>query len=106
MDLNETDHTGLYEAAIEPIEYICQMFKQDGLSRADCWSLAATIAVELAANNTLTTRIRVFFNNSPTSVDILPGDIPYYIGRKDCPTSPDISDYDKENNPFKVFDTL
>ena len=53
IDLDEADHAGLYEGAIQPIEYICEMFAQDGLSRADCWSLAATIAIEQAANNTL-----------------------------------------------------
>ena len=81
-------------------------FHDCGLSRADCWSLAATIAVEQGANNTLTSRVRGFFNNNPTQVDLFAGDIPYYIGRKDCPTSPDISDYDKLNNPFRLFDTF
>ena len=37
IDLSNPDNKGLYEGAIEPIEYICQMFYDDGLSRADCW---------------------------------------------------------------------
>eukprot|EP01083_Nonionella_stella_P224583 799307_1 len=80
IKLDDAEHFGLYEGAINPIEYICDFYSGQ-LSRADCWALAATVAIELAANNTLSNPARTLFNLNPSHVDILPGDIPYFIGR-------------------------
>eukprot|EP01084_Bolivina_argentea_P223187 377650_1 len=103
IERNAPDNAGLVEGAIEPIQPICDIFKDVGLSTADCWMLAATIAIELSANNTLTSFARGVFGFNPTTVDLLPGDIPYLIGRKDCPTSPFTPD-NFEFHPFKTTD--
>ena len=66
-------------------------------------SLAATVAVEVAGNNTLTTSVRGLFGLNPTTVDILPGDIDYLIGREDCDTSPN-NDNPTLFNPFNALD--
>eukprot|EP01084_Bolivina_argentea_P223183 377646_1 len=103
IKFDEPDHKGLYEGAIEPLEPICEIFYEKGLSRADCWALSATFAVEIGANNSLNTVLRGPFGLDPTTLDILPGDIPYLIGRKDCDTSPYASD-DAQFIPFKATD--
>eukprot|EP01084_Bolivina_argentea_P004668 8858_1 len=83
----------LYQAAIEPIEEICNKYinygnnnngggsvNEDYFSRADCWALAGTIAVELAAKElTFSQGIGLEIYASINS-----SDIPYYYGRKDC----------------------
>eukprot|EP01084_Bolivina_argentea_P313197 542353_1 len=103
IKLDHPDHKGLYEGAIDPIEDICAFFYDAGLSRADCWALAATFAIEQAANNTLTTLFLRILGLNPTTVDILPGDIPYLIGREDCDTSPETAE-DVGFEPFLTTD--
>eukprot|EP01084_Bolivina_argentea_P223186 377649_1 len=103
IKFDEPDHKGLYEAAVEPLEPICELFYETGLSRADCWALAGTVAVEIGAENSLNTIIRHPFGLDPTISDITPGDIPYLIGRKDCPTSPHAAP-DAIFIPFKATD--
>lgn len=97
LKMDHPDHKGLKEGAVEPIEDICALYYDKGLSRADCWALAATVAVEVGANNTLSNKIRAIVGSNPTTVDLLPGDIPYLIGRQDCDTSP-------ETKPGFVFE--
>eukprot|EP01084_Bolivina_argentea_P164846 286523_1 len=88
MNLNDPQHAGLNEGAIIPLEPICDSFSHKGLSYADCWSLAATFALELAAEKAVDTLAPFGIVNN---LEIIPGDIPYYIGRDDCSTSPTTS---------------
>eukprot|EP01083_Nonionella_stella_P285861 972992_1 len=90
IEMDSIDNLGLRIGAIEEIEDICYSYKiANGLSTADCWSLASTVAVEITANRTKTTQLRAFIPGfNPEEEDIKVGDIPYLIGRKDCHTSP------------------
>ena len=82
IDITSLDNVGLYEGAILPFNNICSKYKLNyGLSIADCWALAATFSVEISADKTDEEWLRL--GQTPPIQTVFPGDIPYYIGRKD-----------------------
>jgi len=75
IGLANDKNAGLASSSIAPLENIYNSgWNTRGLSRADFWALAATIAVQYA-------------HELDNSGDTLPN-IPFYVGRQDCPTSP------------------
>eukprot|EP01084_Bolivina_argentea_P223729 378485_1 len=73
---------GLLNVALEifkPIGFVCAGYQQY-IGRADCWALAATIAVEFASEQLQWHRS----SNITIEPAIKRGDIPYYYGRSDC----------------------
>eukprot|EP01084_Bolivina_argentea_P248696 416060_1 len=55
IGLDNSRNDILFDAAIEPIQPICDEYMdKDGLSRADCWALAGTIAAEWASEQLFT----------------------------------------------------
>eukprot|EP01084_Bolivina_argentea_P004669 8862_1 len=82
IGFDNPSNNGLIQAAILPMEDICQAYKaveNGGLSRADCWALAATIAVEYGSDNVGAGQ-RIGLNIYPS----INSSIPYFVGRQDC----------------------
>eukprot|EP01084_Bolivina_argentea_P315053 545765_1 len=82
IGIDNFHNDGLLEGAIDPMIPLCEELMDEGLiSRADCWALAATIAVEFASEQ-LDLHRDVF--NITIEPAVKKGDIPYYYGRSDC----------------------
>ena len=111
IDLSNTDHNGLLQSAITPLEDIFTEFSAEiNINRADFWAFAATVAIQYAQE---------LDTSNPD--DTLPL-IPYYFGRETCATSPDsfetkefvgaawgfksISDWFEENVGFTERETV
>jgi len=77
-DDNFPDHENLHQKAVDPLDdiYLGPNQWNTKMTRADFWAFAATVAI-------LATK------EQATDNDILP-DIPYFFGREDCSTSPDL----------------
>eukprot|EP01084_Bolivina_argentea_P120405 213415_1 len=76
IDFSNTDHAGLQQKAVEPLNQLHRAWNTKIPGRADFWATAATIAIEYAAD----------LSSSSTPGDSFP-EIPYYFGRKDCISS-------------------
>ena len=79
-NIHDQNHGNLYENSIAPLESIylhSNLSLYSKISRADFWSLAASYSLVLKKEN------------SPAAAPM--DEIPYYFGRKDCETSPNIN---------------
>jgi len=86
IDLNNEDNNAFEIGSIGPMESICDEYADDGISLADCWTLAATFGLELAVNKSYTTLASFGINVERAPLNR--GDIPYYYGRDECDTAP------------------
>ena len=92
IDFDNTAHAGLQSLAIDPLEQIYLSSDNNWntrMSRADFWATVGTIAIQYAQDLDRNTN------------DILPN-IPFYIGRQDCSSSPNI-DLRNYRVPYKSF---
>ena len=107
IDPSNRDNRGIFDASINPLSSICNQYKYDyGLSIADCWALTSTFAIELSSELTISdwTTLNQFYNGNLNEDDfpeqvMKPGDIPYYIGRVDCETTPVTEEFVTEQFP-------
>mmetsp|Transcript_55931 Transcript_55931/g.93159 ORF Transcript_55931/g.93159 Transcript_55931/m.93159 type:complete len:384 (+) Transcript_55931:52-1203(+) len=93
IELDDKHNTGIEELAIDPLEDIYNDSPnqwQSRMNRADFWAAAATIAVQYA-------------HALSNSGDALPN-IPFFIGRESCSTSPDAEvNSGRYHLPYKTF---